>query len=240
MKYDILSAALKDAVEPVLDELYENEEISDTPLVSEEFNGRIQEIINKKNKTIHIPLSFKRAACLAITFVIVLVCCIGVDVDVDAFKEKNFEFLPIVTPDALMIFTYGENDAKYASSGGMDDVYIQKYELSGIDDEYELVVDFEDQTSYDISYIDEKGKVIISFDQNHYYDFSGIKLPLETSKKTWIKHNGREYYVEIYDGEYGYCVTLIWGIGDTAICLSTWDISYDETMRLAETIREKS
>ena len=233
MKYDILFNALKDAVEPDLDKLCEDAEMSDAPLVCDELNDKMQRLINKKNKRIHIPFSIRQVACIAVTFVILFVC----SVNVDAYKEKTFEFLPIVTPDGLIIYTYGVDNEGNPVDEYADGIEIQKYELTGLDDGYELTYYLEYPWSLSCTY--EKGDSCISFKQTYYGGVGGMLRPLEISKKYWIKRSGREYYVEELNSEDANFVDLIWGIDNCVFSLSTTGLSFDEAMRLAESIIKK-
>lgn len=230
MKYDILFNALKDAVEPDLDKLGENAEMSDASTVRDEFNDKMQTFINKKNKRIHLPSSFRKIACIAVTFVIVFVC----SVNVDAYKEKSFEFLPIVAPEGLILYTYGIDDQSNAARDG--DYQIPRYELTGLDEGYELTYFNEDPC--DISYTYEKGDSSIMFEQTHYSLFSGALYSLEISKKYWIKHNGREYFVEEMEADGITSTNLIWGIDDCVFDLFGIGLSFDEVLQLAENIRK--
>lgn len=230
MKYDILFNALKDAVEPDLDKLGEKAEMSDAPMGSDEFNDKMQTFINKKNKRIHIPSSLRKAACIAVTFVIVFVC----SVNVDAYKEKSFEFLPIVTPEGLILYTYGIDGQDSEAQNG--DYQIPRYELTGLDDEYELT--YFNEGPCGISYTYEKDDSHITFHQTHYNLFSGALYPLEISKKYWIKHNGREYLVEEIEADGVTSTSLVWGIDDSVFDLFGIGLSFDEVLKLAENIRK--
>lgn len=233
MKYNTLSAALKDAVETELDNLCEEAKKIDAPLVSAKLNDKTLNRINKRNKRIHIPSSLRRVACIAVTFVIVLVC----SVDVDAYKEKSFEFLPIVTPDALILYTIDSGDSEKRNDvfiGNTERVEIPKYELIGLDDGYELIEYYE--YSWDVDYIYKKGDLMVSFSQCHFNNGHGIYLSLENCKKYWIKENGIEYFVQEIEHDGITTVELIWGIDNCVFSLST-DMGFDETLRLAENIR---
>lgn len=234
MKYNILSAALKDAVETELDNLCEEAKKIDAPLVSAELNNKMLNHINKRNKRIHIPSSLRRAACIAVTFVIVLVC----SVDVDAYKEKSFEFLPIVTPDALILYTIDSGDSEKRNDvfiGNTERVEMPKYELVGLDEGYELTGYYEDWWSVDYTY--EKGDLRISFNQSYFNNGQGDYLPLENCKKYWIKENGIEYFVQEIEHDGVISTDLIWGIDKYVFSLFTSDLSLDEALRLAENIR---
>lgn len=234
MKYNTLSAALKDAVETDLDNLCEEAKKIDDHLVSADLNNKMLNHISKKNKRIHIPSSLRRVACIVATFVIVLVC----SVNVDAYKEKSFEFLPIVTPDGLILYTIDLGDSEKRNDvfiGNTEQVEIPKYELVGLDDGYELTEYYE--YSWDVFYTYKKGDSIISFSQCHFYNGQGDLLPLENCKKFWIKENGTEYFVQKFERDDIICVDLIWGIDKYVFSLFTTNLSFDEALRLAENIR---
>ncbi len=234
MKYNTLSAALKDAVETDLDNLCEEAKKIDDHLVSADLNNKMLNHISKKNKRIHIPSSLRRVACIAATFVIVIVC----SVNVDAYKEKSFEFLPIVTPDSLILYTIDLGASEKRNDvfiGNTERVEMPKYELVGLDDGYELTGYHEH--SWNVDYTYEKGDLMVSFHQSYFNNGQGIYLPLENCKKYWIKENGIEYFVQEIEHDGVISTDLIWGIDKYVFSLFTSDLSLDEALRLAENIR---